>query len=108
MGYMKHDAIIVTAFRDADIQAGADRADQIGLTRTSVAVGPSNHHPTFLIVPDGSKEGWADSDFGDVLRGEWKAWARGAYAERVFLEWVHVSYDESGACRIVDQWKKDE
>lgn len=74
MGYMSHNAIVVTcwdgdrlnALRDELVASAADykMADLI-----TPIVGPGvNGYCSFLIAPDGSKEGWGASDQGDGFR----------------------------------------
>ncbi len=110
MGYIVHDAIVVTAFRSADITAAWQYAAlECGLTASPTTLSPMNGYWSFLIVPDGSKEGWTDSDLGEERRAKWIEWARGCYARGVFIDWVAVSYGgdlESGA-RVTDSNKPD-
>lgn len=72
MGYVRHDAILVTDY-------GYDRAPDVEAFRDSLpedwralVVGPIeaviNRYVTYAFLPDGSKEGWDDSNAGDEYR----------------------------------------
>jgi hypothetical protein len=108
MGYIKDEAIIVTG-NHQDCQQAHNKAIELGLHCTGIREHETNEYVSFLIVPDGSKEGWEASRVGDDQRELWKIWARDAYGKRVddewfFVRWVHVSYDDEGECRVVDNW----
>ncbi len=49
-----------------------------------------NSYISFLIAPDGSKEGWPDSDTGDAAREHWKAMLRGN--DEIYVDWAHVNF----------------
>ena len=100
MGYIMHDAIIVTAFRDQDAVAGRDKAEELGLPVSNLVRSMVNGYTTFLIAPDGSKEGWSDSDKYDGIRARWLEWAHKAYADGMYLKWCHVRYGESPAYTV--------
>ena len=84
MGYIEHAAVIVTvsdyANDDRDLAPGPKveafreslpeewRALVIGPVRAVV-----NGYGTYAFLPDGSKEGWRDSDQGDEYRSQFKA-----------------------------------
>ncbi len=103
MGYIKHDAIIVTAFKRSAIDAAELKAVELSLDVSSVVASKLNGYFSILIAPDGSKEGWTDSDAGDHDREAWKDWARGD-ARDLGLKWVHVQYagDDSDDTCVVD------
>jgi hypothetical protein len=106
MGYIKHDAIIVTSFKSEHADEARKEAIGIGLITTPLVKSEMNGYVTFLIVPDGSKEGWADSDKGEQQRAQWKAWAT-SNAGRLFIDWVHVEYagDDGDDTKIADHSK---
>lgn len=93
MGYFRHDAIIVTG-QSPEIETAKWHAVNLGLRTTNIVSHAMNMSSSFLIVPDGSKEGWVDSDLGDEARASWIAWTR-VVALRV--QWVAVSYAGDGA-----------
>ena len=91
MGYIRHHAIVVTGYT----------GDVEGLH--AVAPGPKsglgdptlNGYRTFCVFPDGSKEGWPESDVGDAARQRFISLLR----ECEGLEWAEVAYghDDDGA-----------
>lgn len=110
MGYIIHDAIIVTGFRKADVNEAYQHAtNECGLDATTLHNSPMNGFWSFLIVPDGSKEGWADSDTGEIARAKWIEWAKGCYARGVFFDWVAVRYggDLETGSRVTDSNNPD-
>lgn len=115
MGYIKHDAIIITSWNDEAINQAARTAHDLGL-RT---IGPSdeafNGYRTLLVCPDGSKEGWTESDEGDEKRAKFVTYLNSIrHADNSSpLEWVAVSYggDDWGAKIVAHAWQvplKDE
>jgi hypothetical protein len=103
VSYTIHDAIIVNGHRLADVERAHAKAAAIGLRVTSVVESPINGWASFLICPDGSKGGWAESDLGDRQRAEWIAWARAQWDEiaetfgtkgGAFLTFVHVRFGD--------------
>ena len=71
MGYMKHNAIVVTCWscreggraRDVAVKLFSNISEVTNLTAES-----TNGYVSFMIAPDGSKEGWCTSDHGDKAR----------------------------------------
>lgn len=96
MGYIRHHAIVVTAW-DAERAATAySTAIRLGLTVTPPVTSPVNGYRSFLVVPDGSKEGWEHSEQGDQQRREFIAWL--IVEARGYVEWAEVAFgndDES-------------
>lgn len=84
MGYIRHHAIVVTGMHEwnigGDLPAvpeAREAAIRYGCQLVSEVVGPGlNGTSSFLVAPDGSKEGWTDSDAGDAARDEFVAWLR--------------------------------
>ena len=74
MGYTRHDAVIITTWDKRVWEALAPLVDG----RTVIDCGPSecNSYRSFFMPPDGSKEGWAESDVGDSRRANVAAAAR--------------------------------
>jgi hypothetical protein len=111
MGYIKHDAIVVTSFGERYLEPARRKADALGLPVTEIVTSHTNGYVSFLIAPDGSKEGWDASDAGDVARASWKEWAHEQRkSEDLFIDWVHLSYagDEVDDTYIVESHKEDE
>ena len=63
-----------------------------------------NSYLSFFIPPDGSKEGWPDSDLGDERRARFIAWLHDQEFEDggSCLAWAEVQYgDEDGEQVVV-------
>lgn len=117
MGYIKHDTIVVTTWDDDAMPKIHAKAVELlgaipsatsgegeGYNLVSPVVGPlMNGQSSFLVAPDGSKEGWDMSEAADEAR-------------RAFLEWLqHDAHqyatalvvrfggdDEDLSCRVVE------
>lgn len=85
MGYIWHDAVIVT-FDYETLDAAKVGAFRESMPREfrHLLVGPIdsvvNCYVTYVFAPDGSKEGRSDSDLGDELRARFIALFRDDYA----------------------------
>jgi hypothetical protein len=107
MGYIRHDAIIVTSGDIRHLEMAREEAEELGLVCTPIASSKTNGYQSFLIVPDGSKEGWDASDAGDDMRSAWIEWVNCGGREGwggIWVDWVHVSFggDEPELARVVD------
>ncbi len=88
MGYIRHHAIIVTSWDEKAIRKARKKAKEIFddlVTRATES--KVNGFYTFLICPDGSKEGWEESDMGDAGR-------------KAFIKWIKSNADEDGGNSI--------
>jgi len=106
MGYIRHDAIVATSWDVKYLKPARAKAEELGLPCTEIVESNTNGYVSFLIAPDGSKEGWDESARGDDARSRWKAWANAKWTEEcVYVYWAHLSYagDESGDTKIVEQ-----
>ena len=56
MGYMKHNAIVVTSWKEIAIKEAAAMAEKIGLLALSQSEEVVNGYRSLLVCPDGSKE----------------------------------------------------
>lgn len=101
MGFVAHHAIIVTSWEWKHLRRAQREAKRLGMSVTNKIQGPVNAYRSFLIGPDGSKEGWEDSDIGDKRREEWKAFV---VREKLWVEWVEVNYgsDLEGGDTVTD------
>jgi hypothetical protein len=107
--YVRHNAIVVTSWKREAIKAAATEAMRLGLQ----VVGPGdeviNGYSSLLIAPDGSKEGWHDSDCGDAKREQFRAWMKSLrYSDDSSpLEWCEVAYgsDDREAEICHSEWK---
>lgn len=104
MGYMRHDAIVVTSFDKKYVRKGIEKARSLGLCVTPITKEVTNGYCSFLIAPDGSKEGWDTSNQAEEARDAWKEWANNSYKDGLYLEWVHVSFagDEDRDTKVID------
>ncbi len=101
MGVENHNAVLATTWDEKRVDAlvlwisGLDDNEQ-GLFVFSES--QINGYSTIILVPDGSKEGWDDSDKGDSLRGKFIArlredeWEDGSSP----WDWIEVGYGEYG------------
>lgn len=81
MGYIKHHTIIVTNWDEIECMEAHNKAKEILIkndipTRlvSNIMEGISNSQYTFMIAPDGSKEGWSASNDCDRVRKEFLNW----------------------------------
>lgn len=113
MGYTIHHAIIVTSWDDQAILAAHDKAveifpdDQV----TSVTDAAMNGYRSFLVGPDGSKEGWEESEEGNENREEYIEWLDSQKYDdgSSLLDWVELSFGcEYGGKPELLSWSRDE
>lgn len=90
MGYIRHDAIIATSGNAKHLALAWEKARTLKLPISSVVLSPMNGYGSFLIAPDGSKEGWPDSDEGEKRKGAWIRWMR--EQDETWVDWVLVRY----------------
>jgi len=91
MGYIKHNAIVVTGWEEEKIVEARNKAIEIfekcftdeptvkpygGKLVSEVINGLINSQSSFFIAPDGSKEGWDTSENGDIARREFLDWLK--------------------------------
>lgn len=111
---MRHHAFVVTSYNEREAQkAHAKALGLFGLDRvTTVMTSPSNAYYSFFVGPDGSKEGWPESDKGDELRAAFIEWLREQYFEDGSSPyfWAEVQYgddeDEAKLCGSSDDDSK--
>ncbi len=102
MGYMKHHAIVVTHWETGKVKEAHEKATEIFKSRFKKVFGISdgdlvspiisgvvNSQDSFFIAPDGSKEGWEDSNAGNDARKEFLDWLQNSkdnYCDYVEIE----------------------
>lgn len=111
MGYMRHHAIVVTSWNREHLEAAFVEAARL-FAGTEAKVSPptaqgSNGYRSFFVAPDGSKEGWNESDAADLARDKLVAFLReGKTAGRLWAAWVEVQFGdedrETKVCRDSD------
>lgn len=71
MGYIKHSAVIITVHGPHTVDIEAFR-ESLPEEFRPLVIGPVysvvNMYTTYAFLPDGSKEGWAESEQGDQFR----------------------------------------
>ena len=76
MGYIVNHAIVVESRHKETIQRAHEKAAQLFPRVSPLILGGSNGSASFFVPPDGSKEGWPESDAGDAARDELVAFLR--------------------------------
>lgn len=105
MGYIKHHTIIVTDWND-DIKITHQKAVEIfGQLVSPIIPGLVNNQASFFVAPDGSKEGWLDSDKCNDNRDKFITYmlseGRGDFAEVIF------GGDDDIESVLRSRWKND-
>lgn len=101
MGYIRHRAILVTDYDEGRLAAAHAEAVRIftppepdgfqgrplswARLVSPILASPVNGYDTFVIAPDGSKEGWPSSHEGDRRRTAFLAWAERADVRHVLV-----------------------
>lgn len=112
MGYMRHNAIVVTSYQHELLEQAHAVAVGLGMSVSVITSEVTNGYRSFLVAPDGSKEGWYQSDIGDEQRAKLAAWLTGqAYEDgSTPIEWVEVQfaddYLESAVVRDSDDVRR--
>ena len=84
MGDIKHHAIAVTSGVDDLLKKAHDKAIEIFKDQTSeILQSTTNSYKSFFIAPDGSKEGWEESQIGNKKRA-------------TFVKWINNQADDDG------------
>lgn len=69
MGYIRHHSIVVTSWDDVKFNKIYIKARSIfGSLVSDIIQSNINGYKSFFIAPDGSKEGWEESNTGDIKR----------------------------------------
>ena len=97
MGYMRHHAIVVTSWNAETFAEAHAKAVTLFAQTVSPAI-PSdiNSYSTFLVGPDGSKEGWDEDVAGNLRRDEFIAWLKTqVYGDgSSCLAWAEIQYGD--------------
>lgn len=103
---MCHHAIIVTSWHEEKLLLAHGYADGLFEGNVSEITAPvKNGYASFFIPPDGSKEGWAESDLGDQRRALFIKYLK----SRSVFEYVEVQYgDDDGDNKILNCRKAQE
>jgi len=94
MGYMRHHAIVVSSWNKPLLSEAHAYATSMFPAISEIVPSDINGYASFFVPPDGSKEGWPDSDLGDSRRSDFIAWLRTkAYEDgSTSLDWVEVQF----------------
>ena len=96
MGFITHDAIVVTAFSKKYIEASHKKAVELFGTQVSdISEAAVNGYVSFFIPPDGSKEGWEESVVGNFRRAELVTFMREADS---YVDFVEIRYGGDFGC----------
>ena len=120
MGYMSHNAIVVSGtnadsdgrFKGNDFaelraeiaeMCESPRPGEIPLLPVSPVLPSANGTLTFLIGPDGGKEGHSISDRGNELREEVKELLRRRWTTHagMFLDWAEIQYGNDDCVTLI-------
>ncbi len=97
MGYMSLHSIVVSAWND-DIESAHAKASELFKWVSPISLVHTNGYRSFFVPPDGSKEGWDESDKGNDNRAAFIQWMR---EQETYLDWVEVQYgNDDGITRI--------
>lgn len=101
MGYMRHHAIVVSGDL-RPIEAARVEAEALGCVVSPVVVSPYNGYCSFFVAPDGSKEGWGESDTGDQQRAAMVTLLRTRFGHDgdELLDWAEVSFGGDDTARV--------
>lgn len=98
MGTVQHDVVIATAYRGRELDMEVNdfavhypKAVTF-LTRSPKRGAAVNGYVTWFFGPDGSLDGWAESDLADVEREAFEKAVRGVLGVRL----LRVSFGEMG------------
>ena len=70
MGYIKHNAIVVTGWNEKQMDKVHKKSIELGNLTSNIVNGAVNGFISFFVAADGSKEGWEESNKGDTAREE--------------------------------------
>lgn len=106
MGWIRHHGIVVTCWDEKRIKkARAEAVKEFGDQVSEIVRSPVNCYLTFLIAPDGSKEGWTESDMGDARRTRFKEFLR--TTPELYAEWLEYSHDVDNGSAVITTSSSD-
>lgn len=92
MGYIRHHAIVVTGFDECLDRAHKGAVKILGSLVSEIIKSRMNGYRSFFVAPDGSKEGWNDSEVGDSQRDDFILWLKGQ--KEMWVCWTEVQYGD--------------
>ncbi len=88
MGFINHHALVVSSWKLEAVQEAHAKAEELQVNVSSLVPYVVNGGASFMVAPDGSKEGWEESHRGDAARTTLIEWMMG----NEYLEWVEVAF----------------
>ena len=96
MGHICHHGIVVTAWNKERIAKAHAKAKEIfGVNVSEIVPSQINGYVSFLVAPDGSKEGWIDSQNGDDEREKFKHFLE--HTRELYCDWIEYEHDVDNA-----------
>jgi hypothetical protein len=104
MGYIQHHAIVITDWSKKGIDKAYEKANEVFSAAwdrevfvrggeipciSPIIEGAANSQYTFMIAPDGSKEGWGTSDNYDLARKEFLDWLN---SSDLYCDYVEITF----------------
>lgn len=114
MGYKRHHAIIVTSWDAKELKDAYNTACGIFPIVSNITKMGINNYQSFFVPPDGSKEGWDESNEGDRRRKRFIEYLDQQRYEdgSICLDWVEIQYgDDDGITKITchsDEERREE
>lgn len=116
MGYERHHGIIVTGVcfcsqgQDFDICQVYRRAQEVFrvCTISPLVDGNINYYKSFCVFPDGSKEGWEESDEGARERDSFLEYIQVQNWEDKWVDWVEVQFGDDDLVTEVTRHSDEE
>lgn len=96
MGYTKHHAIVVTCHSRLLLRNAWKKAKSLCRCVSYVSPPTVNGYQSFIVFPDGSKEGWEESDEGDAGREKLKTYLRSCNYQdgSCPFDWVEIQFGD--------------
>lgn len=93
MGVINHNAVLATTWDEKRVEKIKEWISKLHIDLIKLfLIGPVtiNSYTTIVLVPDGSKEGWEQSDRGNELRE--------SFIKELdeYWEWIEIGYGEFG------------
>jgi len=103
MGVIRHHAMVITFCDELEVKQIRKFAKEIGCSVTKVKESTANTYYSFAILPDGSKEGWDESNDGDERRAKVIEYLQ---EKNKTIDWVEVEFGgNSDAATVISHSK---
>ncbi len=96
MGHIRHHAVVVTSLDEGIEPFHAKAVEIFGGAVSAIVNSEVNGYRSFLVAPDGSKEGWEVSADGERRRHEFIAYLTQRRRDHPWdaLDWVLIQYGD--------------